>query len=641
MASRSVNFTFRRFKDGDSQWQRMTDRIFSGDMSHKCPTYVHRTPPCQGGCPAGEDVRGWLNIVRGLEKPPKGLSMQEYAFRRATDANPFPSVMGRVCPAPCEDGCNRNQLEDHVSINSVEQYIGDAALRAGYRFTSGPDTGKRVAIIGGGPAGLAAAYQLRRRGHACTIFDDRSQLGGMMMWGIPGYRMPRDVLVGEINRIVAMGIEVRLNTRVGSDISLADLERGYDAVVLAVGAQNGRILPIPGADAPNCLTGIAFLNAFNDGRLKAVTGRVVVIGGGDTSVDVATVARRLGRITAIHEKDRPEHIIINQTAHDVIETAARQGADVLLLSRSPIHRMSAAKHEVEDALREGVEIQGSLAPIEVMKGPDGRATHLRVQRLTEKTKALIPHSEMDLECDLIVAAIGQGGNLRGMESFDNGRGLVDTDRHYQIPNRRGFFAIGDIVKPHLLTTVVGQATVAVESIDKYLAGIELGRRPKVDVRHFDLMTKLQETGLQPEAYNHEQVWGTSEAKFAVHNYEDRAAQEIIPADMLFLGHFKYTERNKRGYHHVDSTNVIGNFMERMIPLTEAAVVEETKRCMSCGMCFECDNCIIFCPQEAVKRTPRNQSTTGRYVYTDYARCIGCHICADVCPTGYIQMGMGE
>ncbi|CAK0761481.1 NADPH-dependent glutamate synthase beta subunit-like oxidoreductase [Gammaproteobacteria bacterium] len=641
MGSQIKNFTFRRFKDGDSQWHRMTDRIFIGDKSHKCPTYVHRTPPCQGSCPAGEDIRGWLDIVRGLEKPPKGMTMQEYAFRRSTNANPFPSVMGRVCPAPCEDGCNRNQLEDHVGINSVEQYIGDAALKAGFKFTAGPDTGKRVAIVGGGPAGLAAAYQLRRRGHACTIFDEHSQLGGMMMWGIPGYRMPRDILMGEINRIVEMGVDVRLNTRVGSDIPLADVERDYDAILLAIGAQSGQALPIPGSDAPNCLSGVAFLDAFNDGRLKAVTGRVIVIGGGDTSVDVATVARRLGRITAIHEKDRPEHIIINQTAHDVIETAARQGADVLLLSRSPIHKMNAAKHEVEDALREGVEIQGSVGPIEVIKGPDGRATHLRVHRLTEKTKTPIPNTEMDLECDIIVAAIGQGGNLAGMESFNNGRGLINTDRHFQIPNRRGYFAVGDIVKPHLLTTVIGQATVAVESIEKYLAGTDLGKRPKVDVRHFDLMTKLQEAGLQPDEYNHEQVWGTSESKFAVHNYEDRATQEIVSADMLFLGHFKYTERNKRGYHNVDSTNVIGNFMERMIPLTEPLVVEEAKRCMSCGMCFECDNCVIFCPQEAVKKTPKNQSTTGRYVYTDYARCIGCHICAEVCPTGYIQMGMGE
>ncbi len=640
MRSRVVDFTFRRFKDGDDQWPSMTDRIFEGDRSGKCPTYVHRTPPCQGSCPAGEDIRGWLGIVRGLEKPSHGQGWQEYAFRRLTEANPFPSVMGRVCPAPCEDGCNRNQLEDHVGINSVEQYIGDFAVRAGFGFTAGQTTGKRVAIVGGGPAGLAVAYQLRRRGHGCTIFEGHARLGGMMVWGIPGYRMPRDVLAVEIARIVDMGIEVRLNTWVGRDVPLADLERDYDAVVLAVGAQSGRPLPIPGADAPNCLSGVAFLDAFNDGRLKAVTGRVVVVGGGDTSVDVATVARRLGRITAVHEKDRAEHIIINQTAHDVIETAARTGADVLLLARSPIHKMSAAQHEVEDALRDGVEIQGSVGPVAVLKGEDGRATHLRVQRLHEQTKTPIPDTERDIECDLIVSAIGQTGNLTGIESFDNGRGLVNADRHFQVPNRPGYFVVGDVVKPHLLTTAIGQATVAAESIDRYLAGMPLGKRPKVDVRHFDLLTNLQEAGLQPDAYPHEPMWGTSEAKCAVHNYEDRSAQEIASSDLLFLGHFKYKERNKRSYHPTDSTNIIGNFAERVISLNEIATRDEAGRCMNCGMCFECDNCVVFCPQEAVKKTPKNQSTTGRYVYTDYARCVGCHICAEVCPTGYIQMGMG-
>ena len=122
--------TFRKFEDGDYKWDKWTDAIFEGDHSHKCPTYVHRTPPCQGSCPSGEDIRGWLDIVRGIEKPPQDITMQEYAFRRSTDANPFPAMMGRVCPAPCQDGCNRNDVEDFVGINAVEQYIGDAAFTA-------------------------------------------------------------------------------------------------------------------------------------------------------------------------------------------------------------------------------------------------------------------------------------------------------------------------------------------------------------------------------------------------------------------------------------------------------------------------------------------------------------------------------
>ncbi|RMD71213.1 MAG: FAD-dependent oxidoreductase, partial [Gammaproteobacteria bacterium] len=290
--------TFRKFKEGEHEWHDFQEKIFVADHSHKCPVYVHRTPPCQGSCPSGEDIRGWLDIVRGIEKPPKDISWQEYAFRRSTDANPFPAVMGRVCPAPCEDGCNRNEVEDHVGINAVEQFIGDTALKNNYAFAPASfETGKRVAIVGGGPGGLAAAYQLRRRGHACTIFDEHEQLGGMMRYGIPGYRTPREVLDGEIKRIVDMGVEVRTNTRVGRDVSIEDLEKEYDAIIWAVGTQKGRGLPVPGwAESPNCVTGVEFLRLFNQGKLAAVPKKVVVVGGGDTSIDVASVARRLGHI---------------------------------------------------------------------------------------------------------------------------------------------------------------------------------------------------------------------------------------------------------------------------------------------------------------------------------------------------------
>ena len=650
--------TFRKFEDGDSQWDSLTDNIFQASWSHKCPTYVHRTPPCQGSCPSGHDIRGWLDIVRGIEKPTGDMTMQEYAFRRAVESNPFPSVMGRVCPAPCEDGCNRNMVEDHVGINSVEQYIGDSALANNYGFETGADTGKKVAIIGGGPGGMAAAYQLRRMGHGVSIFEALDELGGMMRYGIPGYRMPRDVLDGEIKRIVDMGVDVKTKTKVGVDVSMEQLEKDYDAIVFAIGTQAGRALPIPGADAVNCITGVAFLAAFNEGRLKHVTGKVLVIGGGDTSIDVASVARRLGHITVENEKDRPENIIINQTAHDVAETAAREGADVTLMSRSPIEKMPAAEHEIEDAKREGIDIQGQLTPVEVVKGEDGRATGLKVQRLEEDGSTPIEGSEFVIEAELIVAAIGQTGDWEGMEGFANERSLVDADKHFQIPGKPGYFAIGDVVRPHLLTTAIGHASIAAESIDHYMKNEELKNRPKVDVHHWNLLAKLRETEHMPSEYHtlsKEEVAakegfakeidlglrGTSEADFAVHNYEDRSQSEIISADELFLGHFKETPRFKRKHIEVTADDVIGNFQERLLPLTEEEAIGEAERCMSCGMCFECDNCVVFCPQEAVKRTPAKDRTTGRYVYTDYSRCIGCHICADVCPTGYIDMGMGE
>lgn len=645
--------TFRRYKDDDNSPQVWKEQIFEADHTYKCPTYVHQTPPCQGSCPAGEDIRGWLNIVRGMEKPTGDMSWQEYAFRRSTDANPFPAIMGRVCPAPCEDGCNRNEVEDHVGINAVEQFIGDHALEQGYTYEAGAETGKSVGIIGGGPCGLAAAYQLRRMGHKATVYDDHKELGGMMMYGIPGYRTPRNVLGGEIKRITDMGVDVVMNTRVGTDISLDELEKKHDAVLFAIGAQSGRSLPVAGGDAPNCISGVAFLSAFNQGRLQAVTGKVVVIGGGDTSIDVVSVARRLGNISNAAEKDRPENIILGQTAHDVVDVAAKEGADVTLISRQAVENMTAAQHEIDDATREGVKIFGSLNPIEVVLDENGRAKALRVAKLTyENGKAeVVPGSEYDIEAELVVAAIGQTGDFTGLDGFGNDRGLIDADKHYQIPNKPGFFAAGDIIRPHLLTTVIGQGAIVADTIDHYFKNQELGKRPKVDVHHFNLLDKLRESGMSPEEYQaagddktrgiDRGLRGTNEDDFAVHNYEDRSKHQIIPSTELFLGHFEKEMRHKRIETVPDSKEVLGHFEERIAGLSEENTVAEAKRCMSCGMCFECDNCVIFCPQDAVFRTKKDKSTTGRYVDTDYERCIGCHICADVCPTGYIKMGLGE
>ncbi|MBI3547322.1 MAG: NAD(P)-binding protein [Gammaproteobacteria bacterium] len=653
-------FTFRKYKDDDQEWPSLQARIFTADETDKCPTYVHKTPPCQASCPSGEDIRGWLNIVRGIEKPPKDTKWQEYAFRRSTEANPFPSMMGRVCPAPCQTGCNRNVVEDYVGINAVEQFIGDWGIDNKLPFKAAEQsTGKKVAIIGGGPAGLSAAYQLRRKGHAVTVFDDHEELGGMARYGVPGYRLPREILDGEFNRIVDMGVEVKLKTRVGVDIPMAELEKKYDAVLFAIGCKSGRALPIPGADASNCITGVAFLEAFNQGRLQAVSGRVVVVGGGDTSIDVVSVARRLGYIKEMAETERPEYVVLGQTAHDVAMTAKKEGAEVMLISRQPLEKMNAAKHEIDDAQREGVTIRGSMQPLKViLDEKTGRAKALRVVELDFSSGKAVekPGTEVDLEADLIVSAIGQMGDFRGMEDFNNGKGLINSDKFYQVPGKPGFFVCGDIIRPHLLTTVIGQGSIAADSIDHFLKKQDFAKRPKVDVHHFNLLEKLQEVNLTPQAFKPDGpdnerpidrgLRGTAEqgksvGGFAVHNYEDRADAEVCQSNELFLGHFQYTPRNKRVEMVPNAEEVLGHFKERVQGLDEKGTVDEAKRCMSCGLCFECDNCVIYCPQIAVKRTPKSESTMGRYVYTDYDLCIGCHICADVCPTGYIKMGMGD
>ena len=644
----TVKRTYRRYKDGESpkDWKNLQDRIFQADRSYKCPTYVHRTPPCQGSCPSGHDVRGWLSIARGLDKPPvKDMPWQEYAFNRMVESNPFPAIMGRVCPAPCQDGCNRNEVDDFVGINAIEHYVGEWAIAHKLKLpAAGAPTGKKVAVVGSGPAGLAAAYFLRRKGHAVAIFEMRAMLGGMMRYGIPGYRTPRDVLDAEIQRILDLGVEGVTGKRVGSDIPLADLEREFDAVFMAIGAQSGSPLTIPGADkAPNCISGIAFLTAFNDGRLKHSAARVLVIGGGDTAMDVAAVARRLGHITHTHESDRPEYVVLGQTAHDVASIAKRQGADVTVVYRRPIEKMPAAKQEIDHVRQEGVEIRGSLVPVEVVLGEDGRARALRVMevewvgnKMTEK-----PETVHDIECDLIVAAIGQAGDFSGMEALNNNKGLMKADQLYRFPGKPGIFVGGDIIKPHLLTTAIGHASIAAESIDHYVAGEPIDKRPKVDVHHFRLLDELQQRGLAPVAPAEPVVIGTDRANVAIHNFEDRSSSQIIPHDMLFLGHFGIEARRLRGEKHIGEGDVLGNFEERLQALQEKEAADEADRCMSCGMCFECDNCMVYCPQTAVERVPKKERAIGRYVTTVYAKCIGCHICADVCPSGYIQMGLGE
>ena len=642
--------TYKRYNEGDHQYSDFSEAIFEQDTSHKCPTYVHKTPPCQGSCPSGEDIRGWLQIIKGIEQPPQDMSMSEYAFRRSTTANPFPSQMGRVCPAPCQSGCNRNEVDDYVGINAVEQFIGDKAIEEGYSFDAAPKLNKeRVAIIGGGPAGLSAAYQLRKMGYASTVFEERKELGGMMRYGIPGYRTPRDLLDKEIERIINLGdIEVVTGKRVGKDLPLDDIEKSHDAVLWTIGCWNGKAIPVEGGDATNCITGVDFLEAFCDGRLKVGSKKVICVGGGDTSIDVVSVARRLGHISKMNEQDTPENIVHGYVAQDVSESAAKEGAVVTLTSLFAKEEMTAAEQEVNDAMHEGVTILNGVMPVKIEKDENNKAIAMIVAECTfDENNIPVPveGTEKRIEADLIVAAIGQSPDIEGLDDLGNERGFFEVDDYYRHKTKEGHFVAGDIIRPHLLTTAIGQGSIVSQTIKSYFENNDFKRRPKVDVHHFNLLDKLRETDLEPEKYTApiepDELRGSDTSKNVLHNYEDRSSQEIIPSTELFLGHFKHEVRLKRGEDVPSGDDVIDNYKDRIIGLTEEEAIKEASRCMSCGMCFECDNCVIYCPQDAVFRVKKDEATLGRYVDTDYNKCIGCHICADVCPTGYIKMGLGE
>ncbi|MEJ2228754.1 MAG: FAD-dependent oxidoreductase, partial [Alphaproteobacteria bacterium] len=440
-------------------------------------------------------------------------------------------------------------------------------------------------------------------------------------------------------------VEVRTNTKVGRDVSIADLEAQYDAIYWAIGAQQGRGLPVAGWGAENCVSGIEFLDMFNRGWMFSTAKRIVVVGGGDTSIDVASVARRLGHIDSTAQHDASGSEVFGYTARDVAGTLRRGGVSATLTSLFPVEQMTAAEREREDAKREGIDIKGGVMPLEViLDASTGKATGLKMCQCTMNgmTPSPIPGTEFEIACDMIVSAIGQMADFaNGLEELDNGRGSIAIDGVYKVRGKEKHFAGGDAVRPHLLTTAIGHGRIAAETISHFLDGAPNDKRPKVDTHHFNLLEELQQRGLEVEKYDGEQKRGTSEAKFAIHNYEDRASTQIISHKDLYKGHFDYIERNKREERHVDAAAVLGDFNERITPFTEEQAQAEGKRCMSCGLCFECDSCLVFCPQDAVFRLPKKERAVGRYVQTEYSKCVGCHICNDVCPTGYIQMGLGE
>ena len=412
----------------------------------------------------------------------------------------------------------------------------------------------------------------------------------------------------------------------------------------AIGCWTGRPLPIPNSDAPNCISAIQYLEAIRQERLHVTTKKVVCVGGGDTSIDVVSSSRRLGTLkNDLEDNIKPENILKDNSSQDSSLASDRVLNEVTLTTLFPKNEMTATEEEVRDAEKEGVKIFDSVMPLEVILDDSGRAKGLKMAKCTMDGNKPVPveGSEFEIEADLIVAAIGQSGVLDGLEELNNGKNLIDADSHYAVPGKEKHFVAGDIIRPHLLTTAIGQGAVASDTIDKFLNSVELRKRPKVDVHHFDLIRKLNESGLSPESYEGGEYRGTDNLDFSVHNYEDRSSQEVITTERMFLGHFPYTPRNHREEVGPEADAILGNFEERVKNYTEEDAIAEAGRCMSCGMCFECDNCVIYCPQDAVFRVKKDKSTTGRYVDTDYQKCIGCHICSDVCPTGYIDMALGD
>jgi 2-oxoacid:acceptor oxidoreductase delta subunit (pyruvate/2-ketoisovalerate family) len=417
----------------------------TGSWRTSKPVYLDRLPPCNNQCPAGEDIQGWLFHAESGD--------YEAAWRHLTRDNPFAAIMGRVCYHTCESACNRAQIDAPVGINSVERFLGDEAIKRGWRFTPPvSESGKKILVVGAGPSGMSAAYHLLRLGHAVTVMDAGPFMGGMMRFGIPKYRLPRDVLDAEMQRIVAMGVTVKLNSKV--DNILDSMRAGaFDAAFLAVGAHIGKRAAIPAGDAAKIVDAISVLRSM-EGEDKPMLGRrVVVYGGGNTAVDVARTVKRMGG----------EPIIVYRRTRD----------------KAPAHDF-----EIEEALQEGVMIKW-LSTIK-----QAGEHQITVEKMALDDKGFPqPTGEFEtLEADSVVLALGQDvdlGLLNGVPGLEVADGVVKVGAN-MMTGHAGIFAGGDMVPAERNVTVaVGHGKKAARHIDAWLRGASYTAPPKHEIAQFE------------------------------------------------------------------------------------------------------------------------------------------------------------
>jgi formate dehydrogenase beta subunit len=413
------------------------------------PIYVDRLPPCNAACPAGENVQEWLALAHA--------GRYEDAWRAIVRNNPLPAIHGRVCYHPCENECNRKHVDQPVSVHAVERFLGDLAIRHGWSIPAATASGKRVMVVGSGPCGLSAAYHLARLGHHVVVYEAGARLGGMMRYGIPEYRLPRDVLDAEIGRIARMGVDFRTNSRI-EDLNSILTENLFDAVLLAIGAQLGKRVEIPAADARRILDALKFLANAQDSQELCVGRRVAVYGGGNTAMDAARTALRLG---------------------------ARES---IIIYRRDRARMPAHESELEEALLEGVVVNW-LRTVKRIGGEGD--VEVEVMELDAKGMPQPTGKRETLKADVLILALGQetqSAFLRDVPGIVIGKdGTIEVDEQL-MTGRPGVFAGGDMIPAEkTVTTAVGHGKKAALHIDAFLRGSVYVPAPKHSPAKYELL----------------------------------------------------------------------------------------------------------------------------------------------------------
>lgn len=556
------------------------------------PVQREKPAPCQASCPNCGDIRGWIGVIAQRSKTGAGREdAYARAWRMITDVNPFPAVLGRICPHPCESGCNRSEKDGAVAINALERFLGDWAIAAKLpleRLDAKPKP-ESIGVIGAGPSGLSFAYQMARRGYPVTVYDEHDLAGGMLRHGIPDYRLPPQVLDGEINRILDLGVAIELNTRVGRDVTIAQLRERHDVLFLGVGAQRSLPLDIPGARGPGAWTGVEYLARVNRGDAVDLGRRVVVVGGGDTALDAA-------------------------------RTALRAGSEVSILYRRSKEEMPADEAEIEEALAEGVRIRFLTSPAEI-KLSDGRIVGLVALRneLGEpdgsgrRRPVPVAGSEHDVPADAVIAAVSQEPDWRGLEAFcGEGRWLVSNDVG-RIDD--GVWAGGDV-------RGLGIAGMAISH----------GRRAAEKV-HADLRGLSSKDGARSAAGA-----GTRSAEAGDVERGAAASGPQVPvpigADRLRMDLYASRPPTKPEHLPVEAALARAD-AEVSLGITEEQFLAEVERCLSCGKCFGCEHCFMYCTPLCFSRV--EEAEPGSYFAMALERCEECGKCVEICPCGFLEL----